>query len=525
MDSAPRERTFVPTRAVSIYLAVLGGTALALAFPNTGIWPLAIVGIALTFIALRRDHAGWNALIGLITGLTFLLPHLWWSYEATALLPWIALATLQAAFIALLGATWTWTQRIGILTRHHTLQALAFTTLWVAIEQFRSSWPFGGFAWARLGFSQAQSPYGNYAWLGSIPAISFTIALSGTLLAIAIIYTRHHARTPAIASTATVAALAVGGFLIPLDADAESGTIAVGAVQGNVNEPGLGSFANRGEVLQNHVDGTYALLDEVDQGDLDVVLWPENGSDLDPQTTPSVARDIDDAAQAVAAPILVGAQEFPETGGRYNVSLLWEPGTGVTDRYAKQRPAPFGEYIPMRGFVGLFTDQVDRVTNDMIAGDGPAIIDLDVPRLDRAVPLSTIICFEVAYDDTVQQSIRDGGEVLVVPTNNASFGFTAESTQQLAMSQLRAIETGRATVQISTVGVSGIIAPDGEMLQETELFTPDQMIVELPLRTTITPAVALGEWPERVIWLAAMAMVLAGLTTTIRARRRRGASA
>src|SRR5690606_21433817 len=123
--------------------------------------------------------------------------------------------------------------------------------------------------------------------------------------------------------------------------------------------------------------------------DLDVVLWPENGSDLDPQEAPEVAAALDDAATAVDAPILVGAQEYPETGGRYNVSLLWQAGQGVTDRYAKQHPAPFGEYIPLRSFVRIFSDQVDRVTNDMLAGTEPAVIDL--PRDDGStVPMATI---------------------------------------------------------------------------------------------------------------------------------------
>src|SRR5690606_8361091 len=166
---------------------------------------------------------------------------------------------------------------------------------------------------------------------------------------------------------------------------------------------------------------------------------------------------------AVDAPILVGAQEYPETGGRYNVSLLWQAGQGVTDRYAKQHPAPFGEYIPLRSFVRIFSDQVDRVTNDMLAGTEPAVIDL--PRDDGStVPMATIICFEVAYDEIVRDAVVRGAQLLVVPTNNASFGYTAESTQQLAMTRMQAMTTGRAAVQISTVGVSGVVAPDGTLM-------------------------------------------------------------
>jgi apolipoprotein N-acyltransferase len=219
-------------------------------------------------------------------------------------------------------------------------------------------------------------------------------------------------------------------------------------------------------------------------------------------------------------PILVGAQEYPDTGGRYNVLLLWQPGRGVIARYAKQHPAPFGEYIPMRGFARLFTTQVDEVSIDMLRGAGTAVMDLPTPRLGRDVRLGTVICFEVAYEPLVNAAIRAGAQLLVVPTNNASFGYSAESTQQLAMSRLRAITTGRATVQVSTVGVSGIIAPDGTLTQRTDLFTAAQLVATLPLRTTITPAVHAGNWPAiTVVTLAALGLALA-LGSALLARRR-----
>ncbi|MEN5073941.1 apolipoprotein N-acyltransferase, partial [Isoptericola cucumis] len=321
-------------------------------------------------------------------------------------------------------------------------------------------------------------------------------------------------------------------------ATAQAGVLRAGAVQGNVSEPGEGSFANRAEVLGNHLAGTDAIAAEQDAGDyaagpdgdrdVDVVLWPENGSDLDPQQASDVGAAIDASARGVGAPILVGAQEYPASGGRYNVSLLWEPGEGVTDRYAKQHPAPFAEYIPIRDIVRVFSAQVDRVTTDMIAGTEPALIDLPVDgaALGRApgpttVPMATVICFEVAYDEIVRDAVERGAQVLVVPTNNASFGYTAESTQQLAMTRLQAITTGRAAVQISTVGVSGVVAPDGTLVARTQLFTADHLVADLPLRTELTPAVRAGFWPGWVVGALAVVVVVGGLVAGL---RRRGAA-
>lgn len=544
------------SRPVTLLLAVASGVALWAAFPDVAAWPLAFVGVGLLYAALRRDSgraAGWNLLVGLVAGLTFFLPHIWWANEATDTLPWIALSVMEAAFIAAFGALWTWTRRLRPLRLgpdagigRAVLHAAAFAVVFVAVEQWRSEIPFGGFPWGRLAWSMVDAPAGRTAWLGGTTLVSLLVATAGVLLALAVaraVTLVRRRSTDVRAAGRPVALVAVAGLLVtfgwalPLPADpdarpvdhgsavvdagtgtAEAGVLRTGAVQGNVSEPGLGSFANRAEVLNNHLDGTDRLAQQ-HAGELDVILWPENGSDLDPQVASDVARAIDEAAQGVGAPILVGAQEYPATGGRYNVSLLWEPGVGVTDRYAKQHPAPFGEYMPLRSLLRIFSAQVDRVTIDMIPGTAAAVIDLPVERLGRVVPLATIICFEVAYDEIVRDAVTRGAEVLVVPTNNASFGYTAESNQQLAMTRMQAITTGRAAVQISTVGVSGVVTPDGTVVARTGLFTSDELVAELPLRTTLTPAVRAGYWPGWVVGGAAALLVVAGFVAGVRERR------
>lgn len=550
------------SRPVTLLLAVASGVALWAAFPDVGAWPLAFVAVGLLYAALRRDTgraAGWNLLVGLVAGLTFFLPHIWWANEATDTVPWIALSVMEAGFVAGFGTLWTWARRlrrvrlgpdagVGRALTH----AATFAVVFVAVEQWRSEIPFGGFPWGRLAWTMVDAPAGRAAWLGGTTLVSLLVAATGVLLALAVgrLATLRTSGTVPVARAvarpavlvAVAAVLVTSGWALPLPTDpdatpvdgtqvvdagtatAEAGVLAAGAVQGNVSEPGLGSFANRAEVLNNHLAGTDVLAQQ-HAGQLDVVLWPENGSDLDPQEAPDVADAIDDAAHRVGAPILVGAQEYPATGGRYNVSLLWQPGVGVIDRYAKQHPAPFGEYMPLRSFLRLFSAQVDRVTIDMIPGTEPAVIDLPVERLGRDVPLATIICFEVAYDEIVRDAVVRGAEVLVVQTNNASFGYTAESTQQLAMTRMQAMTTGRAAVQISTVGVSGVVAPDGTLLARTGLFTAEQLVAELPLRTTFTPAVRAGHWPGWVVGIAAVALAAAGLVAGIRERRTTPASA
>lgn len=508
-----------PRRRTSLLLALGGGLVLDAGFPGLAWWPLAFVGMALLFIALGRDRAWWNALVGLVFGLAFFLPHIIWAYEAVGVVPWVALSVAEAGFVAAFGAAWTWARRGAVTWRRARLQVPVFAVLWVGLEEARSVWPFGGFPWGRLAFSQADSPVASWAWLGGATLVSAVVAVIGAVLALGIIALRR-IDIGAGSGYLVLATLLIGaGLLVPLDARAQSGTLAVGAVQGNVPNLGLDSFQQAREVLDNHVAGTYALLDRVEPGDLDVVLWPENGSDIDPRSDADAATLIGDAARALQAPILVGTDNYPETGGRLNTSLLWDPEEGAGASYAKRRPAPFAEYIPMRDVARRFSDAVDRVRTDMIGGTEVGVLDVPSVPLERDVPIGIGICFEVAYDVLIREAVQAGGEILVIPTNNATFGDTDESTQQLAMSRLRAIEHGRATVQISTVGVSAVISPTGLVREETGLFTAEQMVATLPLRTELTPATRYGSHISWALRGLAVVVTLAGMAGAANVRR------
>lgn len=537
-----------PRRFLNLFLAVLAGAALWSAFPDTGWWPAAFVAVALLWWALREDHAWWNTLHGFVFALTFFLPHVTWAINATETAPWIAMSVVEALFGALFGALWTWARRAvraGLLRRAPLIaaagQGVAFALVFTAVEQWRAEIPFGGFPWGRLAWAMVDAPLGRAAWLGGTVLVTFGVCLAGLGLAGAVhaiairprVLTSYGRAAGVLAAAGAVVVLplalplptssgtasaADGPHLYDAGRDlAEDGVLRAGAVQGNVDDPGLGVFAARPELFGNHLEGTYELAEDF-PGGLDVVLWPEDSTGVDPRTSAASGAALDAAARAAGAPILVGTQEYPRAGGRYNLSLLWQAGQGATERYAKQRPAPFGEYIPLRPLVQLLSDQVDRVTTDMLPGAEPAVMDVPAGDGGGGARIATIICFEVAYDEIVRDAVRHGAQVLVVPTNNAAFGWTAESTQQLAMTRMQAIATGRAAVQVSTVGVSGVVAPDGTLVTDTGLFTHDVFAAALPLRHTITPAVAAGYWPGWIAGAGAGVLGVAGVVVRVRER-------
>jgi apolipoprotein N-acyltransferase len=518
---------------LTLLLAVLGGIAAWAAFPGTvsraGWWPTAVLAVALLTLATHRVRARRGFAAGLLFGLAFMFPHLAWSGTYVGLLPWSALAVVCALFYAGLGAFLPRLQRA-----RWRLAPLAVAAGWVALEAARARFPFGGFPWGRLAFSQADAPTLGLAALGGSPLVTFGVALSGAFLASAVLVLLRlpapagaprgvpRLRPAALFAVAAVA-VAASGALVPRPTAAQDGTKFVAAVQGNVPEPGLEFNARRAAVLDNHARATEALARAVAAGTVrqpDMVLWPENSSDIDPYENPDAAATIDQAARDVRAPVLVGA--VLDGPGRFvsNTGLVVTPDQGLAGareddsrHYVKQRPAPFGEYMPYRSFFRMFSDKVDLVSRDFVHGDHVGLLRMD------GVPVGDVICFEVAFDDTVRDSVRAGAQFLVVQTNNATFGYSDEAVQQLAMSRLRAVESGRAVVQISTVGVSAIISPDGVAHDESSLFTQDVLTGDVALRTTQTVATRVGDVPELVLTGAALLLLLTARRGERRGRR------
>ncbi|MGV1007886.1 MAG: apolipoprotein N-acyltransferase [Dermatophilaceae bacterium] len=485
-----------------LLLALAAGGVLCLAFPAYGFWVLAPVGVAL--LALATQGVGWRAGFGLgvVTGLAFFLPTLSWSGIVVGTLPWLALALLQALFVGVAGLTSALGQRTGV-------SPLVTALSWVLSEALRDRVPYGGFPWVRLAFSQADSPMGRLASVAGAPGVTFVVALAGGLLAVAISYAVRR-RRPTRGAAAAIGAVAVvlAGLLVRLPVDGP--TARVLAVQGNVPRAGLDFNAERRQVLDNHVSTTLAALDAAraaGEPAPELVVWPENSSDIDPTRNPDAHEQIMRATDAAGVPLIIGALLYEPAPLISNVTLMYLPGQGLVQTYVKQHPVPFAEYIPSRAFYRMFSSAVDLLRVDQAAGSEPGIFHVGTPSGQQIVAGASI-CFEVAYDDLVRANVLAGSNLLLVQTNNATFGYSAESEQQLAISRIRAIEHGRSVVHVSTVGVSGLILADGTVHEQTSLFQAAALADDLPLRDSRTLATLIGPWPEYGACLALLVLLV-----------------
>jgi apolipoprotein N-acyltransferase len=298
-------------------------------------------------------------------------------------------------------------------------------------------------------------------------------------------------------------------------AGAPTETIAV--IQGNVPRPGLEFNAERRAVLDLHARQTSELAAAVRAGTAPrpaLIIWPENSTDIDPYRNADANRVISAAAADIGVPILVGAVVQTDTPGElYNRGIVWDPVTGPGATYDKRHPLPFGEYMPFRSFFRIFSDKVDLLRGTFLPGNAAGNLDVG------GVAIGDVICFEVVYDDLVRDVVAGGAQVLVVQTNNATFGYTDETYQQQAMSRVRAVEHGRQVLISSTSGVSAVIRPDGTIESSIPLFTPGYLTPRVPLITGTTPGTVLGGPLEWVLAIAAP-LVLAAVILT--GGRRRG---
>jgi apolipoprotein N-acyltransferase len=391
---------------------------------------------------------------------------------------------------------------------------------WVLQEAVRDRWPFGGFPWGRLAFSQQDSPLRWFIAQGGAPVLTFVVAVLGATVALAVRHLAHRplARRPLAAAVAVLVVVpAIATLLGAVETSGASGPpLRVALIQGSLPDLKLQFESRARQVLDDHVAQTLKLAAEVKAGKVaqpDLVVWPENSSDVDPLVDKVAAAEITRAVHAVGVPVLVGAiLDGPGPNHRRNAGILWSPTSGPGAEYIKRHPVPFGEYMPLRGLAEKVSSAAKLVTQDMVAGHGNGLLT------GGPAPLGDVICFEVAYDGLVQSSVRAGAQLLVVQTNNSTFGHTSETYQQLAMSRLRAIETGRTVLQVSTTGVSAIIDRDGHVVAESgALFTPAILTATVHRETAQTNAVRWGTVPE---WTLAGLALAAAVASVLLARRR-----
>jgi len=509
-------------RLPELSATILAGLALCVSFPPFGLWYAAIPAFALLGWVLTRPSttAAGGLGYGLLFGLVFYVPLLPWISGLVGALPWLVLSLVEALFPGLFAL-------LAVLVRRLPGWPVWFAGLWSAVEWLKSTVPWGGFPWGTVAFSQTEGPLLPLAYLGGAPLVSFAVVLLGfSVLAMTLAVIRWW-RSDSATRAAAPPAVALPGLCICLvllstavasphvrksgGGAGDDQPVTVAVVQGNVPRLGLEFNSQRRAVLDNHVRETLRLAADVRAGRAPqpmLVIWPENSSDIDPLANPDAGQLISTAATAIDAPILVGGVIAAPGYSRDNpVStnsvIVWNPETGPADRHDKQIIQPFGEYMPWRSFFSRLSPYAKRA-GYFIAGQGGGVVQA------AGVPVGITTCWEVIFDRAARESVRNGAQLLAVPSNNATFD-EAMSEQQLAFGRLRAVEHDRYVVVAGTTGISAIIAPDGLERARTGFFEPAYLDEQIRLKTSLTPATRFGPIVEGALVAIGVAAVLGAI--------------
>ena len=448
---------------VNLLLSALSGLLLSGAFEPIAKWWLAPTAIIVHMYAMNRSDR--KLLSAFIFAFTFNAILLHWTSTYVGSTPWIILAFgLSILFmpLALIG-------RWGIA---------AYPLIFVTLEEIRNRFPFGGFGWARLAYSQADAPYALIAARGGAIALSaITLLIAGFA---------YFAFTKRVKILFIVPLLTL---LIPNNI-IEVNQTSVLMVQGNVPELGLDFNARAKQVFNNHVKQTRIALQ--DKRQVDFVIWPENSVDVDPFTNKDVFAELDSFDQPLVIGAIVGKGEE-----LLNTSIFWNENG--QDIYVKQHLTPFGEYIPLRSIAEKISPLVNQV-NDFSPGDQQKIFTVGDAKI------APIICFELLDDEILVQAAKKSN-IFVVQTNSATFGTSAESAQQLSITRVRAIEHSRNVASVSTTGYSAIIDYKGKVLQKTSMGTAEHVFADVGLIEQRSPRDRYGDWAGvfTLIWLFVVA--------------------
>ena len=400
--------------------------------------------------ALSLTHK--KVLSAFVFAVTLNLIVLHWSSTFVGSVPWLILALGLSVLYLPLSLVSRW----GMAS---------YPLIYVLLEEVRNRFPFGGFGWVRIAYTQADAPFSKIAAIGGASALSALTVLLGLILFYA-----------ASKKWSKLTVLPFLFLLLPINVSAFE-TTNVLMIQGNVPQMGLDFNSRAKAVFNNHLEVTQDELKK--DSNVDFVLWPENSVDVDPFKNSDVKQSLD----SIQKPLIIGA--IVDKGNSIlNTSILW--GGEFPPTYVKQHLTPFGEYIPLRSLASLVSPYTDRV-KDFEPGQKQVFF-----KVKEAV-IAPVICFELV-DDELLHKAAISSNILAVQTNSATFGMSAESAQQLEMTRIRAIEHGRNIVSVSTTGYSAIIDSKGKVLQKTSMGTTDSIRAEVGLIDAKTPRDTAGDW-------------------------------
>ncbi|MCU1430073.1 MAG: apolipoprotein N-acyltransferase [Actinomycetia bacterium] len=454
---------------------------LAVARPPFDVGPLALVALVPLLWAWRGATPKRAIATGFVAGAAYygILVSWAWYFGAVALAPFVAILALYWAAAGGLVACF---ERRGIRSPWLT------AAVWVVVEAIVARFPLGGFSWGEVGYAfHALSPARALASVGGVPLVSF-LAVATNAFILDVVGALRRPRRAALV-------LSVSGLLVVVLAAPAVATITwmhptttgrfhVALIQGN----NLNRDLTQAEQDARYLPRSHFALANTLTGRYDLVVFPESSMDADPRTDAYLEGHLAAVASRLHSAVLANAVADAPDGRAVNLDLMYDTQGRLIGTYAKRHLVPYGEFVPFRHELQSVVTALKQIPRDFAPGHRLGLFDVKGHRV------GTVICFESAFGRDVRPLVRHGAQLIVVSTNNRSYRRSANSAQHLALSQMRAAETGRPVVQAAISGISAVIDAHGNVSHTTHLFQRTVVDTTVTLTTGTTLYVRMGEW-------------------------------
>ncbi len=473
-----------PRTLRALLRAVIAGLCLAASVPPWGWWPLAFLGIAMWDRLLRNAKPRARIVRSIVFAAAWFTPSMLWMVDLTAPGYLIAIVVFSL-YVGIAG--------LAVPGRSSSawVRWLALPAAFTLAEAARCTFPFGGVPLATTAMGQASAPLGQIARVLCAVGVTFAVAVIGVALSAA--WERRH--VVAAAALAGVIALWLAAIVAPSGSDIR--TINAAVVQGGGPQGTRATETDPRDVFDRHIEASSLITTPVD-----LVVWPENVVAVDaPIASARENAELSALAKDLNTTLVAGVTEDLDSSSFANASIVYLPDGSTGERYDKVRRVPFGEYVPLRWLIESVAGTNTGIpVREARAGTEPAIVR--TPAGDLAIAIS----WEIFFTNRGRDGVLHGGQILLNPTNGSSYWLTQVQTQQVASSQLRAIETGRWVLQAAPTGFSAIVNPSGDVLERTSISEQAVLQQDVMLRSGDTIATVIGPMP--VIWFSAILLAL-----------------
>ncbi len=469
--------------------AIIAGLLYFLSFPPYDFWYLIFPALYLFYYSLLSSKKSFLSgfIFGCVAYGVILL-----GIQSIGLEAWIPLTFLMGLMYGVFSKLFSYLNTKSGNNFYVLLAALA------VFDLIRAYFPFGGFPWGFPStvlltgpidsplFFEVPLIFRNFGPTGSsllLQSLPLVIALGVLSKRKPKNYLKDYSIFLIIIFTIFISNYVVNDYQYT---QLETSELNITIVQGNSPCPGAKNRCSneRQKIYDSHLTQTQSL-----KGNFDLVVWPESstGFNNDPGVHSRVQNDVSTQALRLDSYFLIGGDRPVQKEYFENYGIFINKEGEVVDQYLKQHPVPFGEYIPFRKYLD-WIPPLSLVPRDMIRGDGQKIFMVNETKI------STVISFEGSFQRYIRNSVLDGAELVVILTNQASYGESGMSDQFILMSRANAISNERPIVHAAITGKSAFIDHNGKVISKTELFETTTLTERLEARQTETPYSKYGNY-------------------------------